>query len=127
MNYFTIAAGLLATFACIGHFTMGTKDFLRPILQANVALIPRKVMQSLFHYMSVILVLTAVLLLSFGFGHHLGFEHPKDIILLWAVLYLGLGIAQFAVALTLPVKGNIFRLFQWIFWLLISAFCFLSL
>lgn len=53
MNYLILLAGILAALATIGHFTVGAKDFLKPVMNSDIDEIPKKVMQSLFHYMSI--------------------------------------------------------------------------
>lgn len=39
MNWFVIISGLFALFTVIGHFAIGIKSFLRPMMEAPVELI----------------------------------------------------------------------------------------
>ena len=36
MNWFVIIAGSVCAFTTIGHFAMGSKEFLKPMLQAEL-------------------------------------------------------------------------------------------
>lgn len=122
MNYLVLTSGILAAFATIGHFAIGTKDFLTPVMEAEIDEIPKKVMQSLFHYMSVFMILSAVVLILFAMGESLFFTHPADVIKAIGWVYAGFAVVQFSIALTSSVKMGIFKLFQWIFWALIALF-----
>ena len=122
MNYFILTSGIFASLATIGHFAIGAKDFLKPVLNSDIEEIPRKVMQSLFHYMSVYMVLTSVVLLAISLGENLIFEHTNDVVKMIGLSYAGFAIIQFIIALTSSIKMGVFKLFQWVFWTLIAAF-----
>ncbi len=122
MNYFILTSGILASLATIGHFAVGTNDFLKPVLNSDIDEIPRKVMQSLFHYMSVFMALTSVILLAISMGENLIFEHTKDVVKMIGLSYAGFAIIQFIIALTSSINMGVFKLFQWVFWTLIAAF-----
>ena len=126
MNYLILTSGILATFATIGHFAIGTKDFLRPVMSSDINNIPKKVMQSLFHYMSVFMILTSVILLSIAMGQKLIFENTSDIVKLIGITYAGFAVIQFTIALTSGIKMGVFKLFQWVFWILIASFALIS-
>ena len=68
MNWMILISGLAAGFVNLGHFTIGSKDFLKPMLKADFDDVPKKVMHCVFHYVSVFLVLTSITLLLLGFG-----------------------------------------------------------
>lgn len=127
MNNSLVLAGVLGALATMGHFGVGYKRFLKPVLRANIDPVAVKVMSSLFHYMSVFMVLTTVLLLAFGFGDPLFFRSPNDVVWLIGACYTGFALVQFLIALTSSIPAGIFKLFQWIFWALIAAFCFLGI
>lgn len=126
MNYFIFTSGVLASLATIGHFVAGTKNYLKPVMNSTIDLIPRKVMQSLFHYMSVYMILTSVVLLSVSMGGKLIFENTGDVVLLIGISYAGFAVIQLFIALTSSLKSGVIKLFQWIFWMLISVFSFLG-
>ncbi len=122
MNYFILTSGIFASLATIGHFAIGTKDFLKPVLNSDIDQIPRKVMQSLFHYMSVFMVLTSVVLLAISMGESLIFENTNDVVKMIGLSYAGFAFIQFIIALTSSIKMGVFKLFQWVFWALIASF-----
>ena len=126
MNYFTLIAGILAALATIGHFAVGTKDFLKPVMESGIEEIPKKVMQSLFHYMSVFMILTTVILIAVAMGYNLIFENTKDVVKFIGFTYAGFAVIQFLIAVTSSIKGGIFKLFQWVFWILIALFSLIS-
>ena len=126
MNYFILTSGILAASATIGHFTMGAKDFLRPVMTSDIDEIPRKVMQGLFHYMSVFLIFTSVILIAISSGNNLVFENASDVVKVIGFLYAGYAVAQFIISLTSQIKMGIFKMFQWIFWMLIAIFALLG-
>lgn len=126
MNYYILVAGVLASFATIGHFAMGTKDFLKPVMVSDIDEIPKKVMESLFHYMSVLMILTSVVLLAIAMGNNLIFESTVDVVKIIGSIYACFAVVQFYIALTSSIKMGVFKLFQWVFWTLIAVFSFLG-
>jgi hypothetical protein len=126
MDYFILTSGVVATLATIGHFAIGNKEFLKPVINSNAAEIPKKVMQSVYHYMSVFLVLTSVILLAFSLGENLIFENRSDVLKMIGFSYAGFAVAQFIIAFTSSLKMGILKLFQWIFWALIAVFALLA-
>ena len=121
MNYFTLIAGIIALMAVIGHFAMGTKMYLKPVMESDVDEIPKRVMQSLFHYMSVFMIITTFFLLWSSFGMCMLFEHTNEVSLFIGIIYGGFAIAQFIIALVSPIKTGVFKMFQWVFWAAISV------
>lgn len=126
MDYYILTAGVLASLATIGHFAMGTKDFLNPVMVSDIDEIPKKVMESIFHYMSVFMILTSVVLLAVAMGHNLIFESTGDVMKIIGTIYACFAGVQFYIAITSSIKMGVFKLFQWIFWALISVFSFLG-
>ncbi len=126
MNYMLLTAGIFAFSATVGHFVIGTKDFLKPVLNAELDIIPKKVMHSIFHYMSVFMVLTTVVLLAFAFNVKLFFDSIREIVIFIGITYGCFGLTQFVLALTSGMKNGVFKLFQWVFWILISVFSIFS-
>ena len=57
VNWIILISGLAAGFVNPGHFTVGSRDFLKPMLQADVDEVPKKVMHGVFHYVPVYVVL----------------------------------------------------------------------
>ncbi len=126
MNYFIFVSAILSLAAVIGHFTMGRKDYLLPVLKSEIDIVPKKVMQSLFHYMSVFLVLSSIILFA---GSHPScplYDYVHNMIKFIGIVYAFFAIAQFLIALTSGIPGGVFKLFQWVFWALIAAFAILG-
>jgi hypothetical protein len=121
MNYFIFVSAILALSALLGHFTMGRKSYLVPVLKSEIDIVPKKVMQSLFHYMSVFMVLSTIIL--FAGSHHSCplYDYVHNMIRFIGIVYAFLAIVQFIIALTSGISGGVFKLFQWIFWALIAA------
>ena len=122
MNYYTLIAGAIATFALIGHLTMGCKLYLNPMKNADFDVVPKKVMQTLFHYITVFQLLSAFFLVMTGIR---GEGCQFDTFLIHGFIlvnYTGFGIVQIIYALNSGIKGGLFKMFQWVFWLLIALF-----
>lgn len=120
MNILTLIAGIVALLAAVGHFTIGKKEYLLPVLDSNIEEIPKKVMHSLFHYMSVYMVLSTIFLTATSLGICQLFESYNDIVRLIGFIYCGFGITQFIIALTSKIDNGLFKMFQWIFWFAIG-------
>ncbi|MCG8308032.1 MAG: hypothetical protein MI975_11620 [Cytophagales bacterium] len=127
MNYFLLTAGVLAAFATIGHFSMGAKDFLKPVLDSNLDEIPKRVMQSLFHYMSVFMILSSIILLFFSVKDPLVLRGSADAVLVIGMHYAGFAVVQILIALVSNIRGALFKLFQWIFWISIAVLSFIGI
>ncbi len=126
MNYWILTAAILAVMATLGHFAVGYKSYLVPVLRSNVNIVPAKVMSSLFHYMSVFMVLTSIALLAFSFGETLFFSNPTDILHFFGITYAGFGIVQIVVAISSKIPMGLAKLFQWVFWFAIALCCFMA-
>lgn len=68
MDWKILIAAFTCAFTTIGHFAIGSKEFLVPMLNSNFDDVPKKVMHSVFHYVSVFLILSTVVLMVTGFG-----------------------------------------------------------
>ena len=126
MNYLTLIAGIIALTAVIGHFTMGTKQYLKPVMKSDIDEIPKGVMKSLFHYMSTFMIITTCFLIWSSFGMCTLFEHTNEVALFIGIIYGGFAISQFIIAAISPVKMGVFKMFQWIFWAAIAVFSILG-
>ena len=125
MDWYIIIAGLIAASTTVGHFAVGSKEFLKPMLGASFDPIPKKVMHCVFHYVSTYLILSAVTLLLIGSGIWSGIG-TDAVIQFIAVNYAIFAIWQIALAVTSGIPNGIFKLFQWIFFVLIALFSFLG-
>ena len=126
MNYFIFVSAILSLAATIGHLTMGRKEYLLPVLNSNIDIVPKKVMLSLFHYMTVFLILSAIILLA---GSHQScplYDYVHHMIRFIGVVYAFFALTQLIIALTSGIPGGIFKLFQWVLWALIALFAVLG-
>ena len=125
MNWLVLGAGLFGLVAVIGHFTAGSKNFLKPMLDASFDEISKKVMLSVFHYVSVFLILSSIVLLCIGFGY--SFELDSQFVLWFiSINYLFFAVAQVVIALTSKIQSSLIKLFQWVFWVIIGGLSFVG-
>ena len=123
MNLYLTSAGFLAAMTTLGHFTVGTRLYLRPTLQAAIDPVAKQIMHCLFHYSSVVLVLAATTLLYLGTQG--GGIEGGDLIARFIGLQFALfGIWQLWIALRSDIPNGPVKLFQWTFFLTISGLAF---
>jgi hypothetical protein len=125
MNWMILISGLAAGFVNLGHFTVGRKDFLKPMLQADFDDVPKKVMHCVFHYISVYVVLSFVVLIVIGLGFSFG---TADALLVKfiAINYFLFAITQIVIAATSNIPKGVIKLFQWIFFMGIAIFAWIG-
>ena len=126
MNWFIFIAGVIAAMATVGHFTVGRRDFLKPLLDAPIDDVPKKVMHCVFHYISVFLVMSTLALFAVGIGVKFksGYTLLVDFI---AIHYASFAVIQVVIALRSRIPKPAFKLFQWIFFSLIAIFAWLGI
>lgn len=125
MNWLLFISGLFALLAVIDHFVMSEKSFLKPMLNASFDDIPKKVMYSVFHFISIFLVLSAAVLLALGLGYKCNGDFSL-LVRFIAINYLLFAISQIIIALTSKIDKAIFKLFQWAFFILIAVFAWIG-
>ena len=125
MNWMILVAGLASGFVNLGHFTVGRTDFLKPMLQADFAEVPKKVMHCVFHYVSVYVILSFIVLVGIGLGFSFG---AADTLLVKfiAINYFFFAIAQIVVAASSGIPKGVIKLFQWIFFAGIAIFAWIG-
>ena len=119
MNWMIFISGLAAGFVNVGHFTVGSKDFLKPMLQAEFDDIPKKVMHCVFHYVSVYVVLSFIVLIAVGLGFSFG-AADKLLVKFIAINYFFFAITQIVIAATSNIPKGMIKLFQWILFMIIA-------
>jgi hypothetical protein len=120
-----LISGLATGFVNLGHFTVGRKDFLTPMLQADFAEVPKKVIHCVFHYVSVYVVLSFIVLIAIGLGISFG---PAEALLVKfiAINYFLFAVTQIVIAATSNIPKGAIKLFQWILFLLIAIFAWIG-
>ena len=120
-----LISGLAAGFVNLGHFTIGSKDFLKPMLQADFDDVPKKVMHCVFHYVSVYLILSFIVLMAIGLGFSFG-TADKLLVKFIAINYFFFAITQIVIAAVSNIPKGVTKLFQWIFFLIIVIFAWIG-
>ena len=125
MNWMILISGLAAGFVNLGHFTVGSRDFLKPMLQADFEEVPKKVMHSVFHYVSVYVVLSFIVLMAIGLGFSFG---AADMLLVKfiAANYFLFALTQIVIAAASNIPKGVIKLFQWIFFMIIAIFAWIG-
>ena len=126
MNWLIFIAGVIAAMTVVGHFTVGRRDFLKPLLDAPLDDVPKKVMHCVFHYISAFLVLSTLALLAVGLG--VKFKSSQNFLVDFiAIHYATFAVIQLVIALKSKIPKPALKLFQWIFFSLIAIFIWLGL
>jgi hypothetical protein len=121
MNWYIVVAGSVALFSTIGHFAIGGKQFLRPMLESSFDPVARKVMHCVFHYISVFLILSTAALLAVGFGVQIG-EGTTLLIRFISANFAAFALWQIGLASTAGIPNGVLKMFQWMFFVLIAVF-----
>jgi hypothetical protein len=125
MNWMILISGLAAGFVNLGHFTVGSRDFLKPMLQADFDDVPKKVMHCVFHYVSVYLILSFIVLMAIGLGFRFG-TADKLLVKFISINYFFFAITQIVIAAASNIPKGVIKLFQWIFFLIIVIFAWIG-
>ena len=125
MNWLMFASGIAALATTIGHFLLGSRDYLSPVLDASLDTVPKKVMLSVFHYISVFLILSTMALFAIALGIVTD-SQPSLIVRFVALNYLGFAIAQVTVALNSGIERAITKMFQWVFFSIVAVLAWLG-
>ena len=125
MNWLVLISGLFALAAVLGHFTMGRKNILIPMMDAAFDEVAKKVMHSVFHYISVFMVTSAAALILVGLGVTFGLGSTLLVRFL-ALTYLLFAVVQLVIALTSGIPNPLTKLFQWVFWIVIAVLAWLG-
>jgi hypothetical protein len=123
MNGLIITSAIFTLLTTLGHFAVGSKQFLKPMLDSKFDEVARKVMHCVFHYVSTFLILSTVALFMVGLGK---IDSSSGSLL---VQFIAFNFAIFAVwqmilALTSGITNSLFKMFQWVFFVLIAGFGF---
>ena len=120
MNWLVLISGLVAGFCTIGHFAIGSKQYLQPMMQATFDDVARKVMHCVFHYVSVYLVLSTIILLAVGIGYTFNSDTSLAVKFI-AVNFALFAVSQLIVAATSKIQNAVFKMFQWIIFTVIAV------
>jgi len=119
VNWLILIAGIVALMATVGHFAMGIKNFLNPMMKASFDQIPKKMMHICFHYISLFLILSTIALLLIGFGF--SFEQDSTLLVYFIALNYSLfAITQIIFTSTSGIPSGLVKLGHWVFWVIIA-------
>jgi hypothetical protein len=121
MNLPIFIAGLVAGFITLGHFTVGSKRYLKPMLRASFDDVPKKINHCVFHYISAFLVLSAIFLLLIGAGY-INQADTSRLVKFLALNYGFFALVQIIIAATSGIQNAIFKMFQWILFVFVAVF-----
>ena len=124
MNMVIFIAGLLALFVVVGHFFFGIKWYLIPMLHSDTEAIPKATLQSVFHYISVFLVLSAIVLISMGIKK-LSLEGNTLLIKFIGCNFLLFAFVQIIYSIKNRIEKPLITMFQWILFVPIGILCLL--
>lgn len=120
MNLLVTLAGATALMTTAGHFTAGTKMYLKPLLASDIEPVAKKVLHCVFHYVSVFLVLSTAALLWIGLG--MADAVAVDALARFIALnYIAFGIWQLVLAKLSGIPSAPVKMFQWVFFFVIAA------
>ena len=120
MNWLIFISGLFAGFCTLGHFAVGSKQYLKPMLQSSFDEVAKKVMHCVFHYVSVFLVLSTVVLLAVGLGYGFG-QNSTVLVKFIAINFALFAVSQIIIAASSGIQNAVFKMFQWIIFILIAV------
>ncbi|GAB4191095.1 MAG: hypothetical protein Kow00108_26340 [Calditrichia bacterium] len=119
-----IIAGFLTLFVAVGHFIFGISWYLNPMLKADFDQVPKATLQSVFHYVSVFLVLAASALLMVGFGK-LDITAHLPLVRFIGANFILFAIVQIAYSFINKVPRPLISMFQWTMFVPIGLLCLL--
>jgi hypothetical protein len=125
MNWPIFISGLAAAFCTLGHFTVGRKQYLKPMLAASFDDVAKKVNHCVFHYVSAFLVLSAVCLVLIGTGFTVNAD-TSLLVKFISIHYAVFAVTQIIIAATSGVQNAIFKMFQWTFFVFIAVFAWIG-
>jgi hypothetical protein len=95
------------------------------MLEATFDPIPKKVMHCMYHYISTFSCLSALMLLLVGLNIMSG-TGTTAVIYFIMINFVVSAILQIVIAVSSDIPKGLFKLFHWIFFILIALFSFLG-
>ena len=125
MNWPILISGIGAGFCTLGHFTVGSKQYLKPMLRASFDDLPKKINHCVFHYISAFLVLSSIFLLLIGTGYKFNADSTL-LVKFIAIHYAVFAITQIIIAAASNIQNAIFKMFQWTFFAFVAVFAWIG-
>jgi hypothetical protein len=121
MNPLIVSAGIIALLTTVGHFTVGRKMYLKPLLESDIEDVPKKVLHCVFHYVSTFLLLSTLALFVSG-----SMQIGRILSFFIAVNYSLFAVWQLTLVKQSGIERGLLKMFQWIFFILIAVLGFLG-
>lgn len=125
MNIYLLIAAVLASITCVGHFVMAKPQFLRPMLQADFDPTTKTLMHCVFHYVSIFLVLSTLVLFACGL-QLVSTMQTYALSLFISLNFMLFAIWQIYIGYFAEAKSARRVQFQWVFFIIISVFTLLG-
>jgi hypothetical protein len=125
MNIYFFMAAIVSLLACVGHFTLGYRQFLRPMQQAQFDPIANVLISCAFHYLSVFLLLSTMVLFACGFMLVSSMQ-SYSLVLFIALNFILFAIWQLYIGYFVETVGILSSWFQWGLFVLIGGFILLG-
>ncbi len=119
MNFFLISAGIISSLTALGHFTIGRRAFLSPMLESPFDENAKNTMHVGYHYLSVFLVLTSVALVWVGVNGH-SVARSELLTKFISLNFFGFAVWQLGQAIESKFSKEIFKPLQWVFFVAIA-------
>lgn len=118
MNYWIMAAGIIAAGTSLVHIFAGQVDPVRPFLTSSLAPVPKATLLACWHMVSVVLLCSAVSLCYIGSLSQVGLYPLSSFI---GVLFLLFSLVFAVVGFCMLGKKALLQLPQWILLMPIGA------
>jgi hypothetical protein len=120
MNWFLLIAAILSFVTFAVHFFIGGREIATPLLKSDLDQVPKLTAYYCWHMVTLML-----LLMTTTFGYACFF--PGNAALVVIMIIFSVGCALLSFGLIAVYRVSLMQLPQWIFFVLISIFAFISL
>ena len=120
MNWFLLIATILSFITFAVHLFLGGREIATPLLKSDLDQVPKLTAYYCWHMVTLMLLLMTV---TFGYA----FFFPGNAALVVTMMIFSIGCALLSFGLIAVYRVSPIQLPQWIFFVLISVFAFISL
>lgn len=120
MNILLLISAIISAAATTGHFSAGYLMYVKPMLKSELDKVPKYVMLSIYHFMSVWLIMSTFCLLLAAFGI---ISNGQMLLKLFiGFSYILMAVAQLIVAAVSKIPNGALKMFQWMLFLSAGVF-----
>jgi hypothetical protein len=120
MNTLLLISAIISAGATAGHFSLGYLMYVKPMLNSELDKIPKYVMLSVYHFMSVYMVMSTICLLLAAFGVISNGQMLLKLFIRFS--YILMAVAQILVAAISKIPNGALKMFQWMLFLAAGIF-----